>query len=100
MLFSLSKSKKSYVASNNTSSKPDNKSPNSNRPTKLGRYVTCDDIFYSGYLGLGNQMFKLAAVIYVAELTGRQPVLQARNWTRSIDQVKYLPWPFIIADDL
>ena len=46
--------------------------------------------FYGGFAdgrGLGNQMFDLAAVVYVSELTGRQPAILKLNNTIALDQV-------------
>ena len=37
--------------------------------------------------GLGNQMFDLAAVVYVAELTGRQPAILKANYQMAFDEV-------------
>jgi len=52
----------------------------------IGNYVS----FYGGFAdgrGLGNQMFDLAAVVYVAQLTGRQPAILKFNYTIGLDEV-------------
>jgi len=57
--------------------------------TRVDKYVG----FYGGYIdgrGLGNQMFNLAAVIYVAQLTGRQPAILKCNYTMGLDEVSDL----------
>ena len=46
--------------------------------------------FHDGFADgrrLGNQMFNIAAVIYVAELTVRQPAILTFNYTIELDEV-------------
>lgn len=53
---------------------------------QVNRYVS----FYGGFAdgrGLGNQMFDLAAVVYVAELTGRQPGILIFDYKLALDEV-------------
>jgi len=52
----------------------------------VDRYISFHGGFADGR-GLGNQMFNLAAVIYVAELTGRQPAILKFNYTIEMDKV-------------
>ena len=52
----------------------------------IGNYVS----FYGGFADgrrLGNQMFNLAVVVYVAKLTGRQPAILKFNYTIGLDKV-------------
>jgi galactoside 2-L-fucosyltransferase 1/2 len=50
------------------------------------RYVTFGRIFDDGR-GIGNQLFVLAAVLYVAELTGRQPVIFNLTYATEIEKM-------------
>ena len=52
----------------------------------VGKYVSFGGGFADGR-GLGNQMFNLAAVIYVAELTGRQPGILTFSYKIALDEV-------------
>ena len=53
---------------------------------RVDRYVSFHGGFADGR-GLGNQMFDLAAVIYVAELTGRQPGILNFSYKIAVDEV-------------
>jgi len=52
----------------------------------VGKYVSFAGGFADGR-GLGNQMFHLAAVIYVAELTGRQPGILTFPYKLALDEI-------------
>jgi len=53
---------------------------------RADRYVTFSGGFKDGR-GLGNQMFDFAAVVYVAEMSGRVPVMEHVDFVQGIDQV-------------
>ena len=50
------------------------------------KYVSFAGGFADGR-GLGNQMFDIAAVVYVAELTGRQPGILSFRYKLALDEV-------------
>jgi len=52
----------------------------------VDRYVSFHGGFADGR-GLGNQMFNLAAVVYVAALTGRQPGILTFHYKIALDEV-------------
>jgi len=52
----------------------------------VDKYVSFEGGFADGR-GLGNQMFNLAAVIYVARLTGRQPAILKFKYKIQLDEV-------------
>ncbi len=46
--------------------------------------------FWGGFKdgrGLGNQMFNIAAMVYVAELSGRRPIMEKVGFTQMVDEV-------------
>jgi len=53
---------------------------------RVDRYVSFAGGFADGR-GLGNQMFDLAVVVYVAELTGREPGILTFDYVLALDQV-------------
>jgi len=57
-----------------------------NSTLNVDRFVSFSGGFADGR-GLGNQMFDLAAVVYVAELTGRQPGILKFNYKLGLDEV-------------
>ena len=83
-LSSLSRSNTSSFRSNSSATA----SSNTSSPQTLGvdKYVSCDYHIADGR-GLGNQMFDLAAVVYVAQLTGRQPSLLIYTRKLMLDEV-------------
>ena len=57
------------------------------RPTQVDRYVALSSGGFPDGRGLGNQMFDLATVLYVAELTGRRPAWLRSDNTFALEQV-------------
>ena len=55
----------------------------------VDKYISFHGGFADGR-GLGNQMFNLAAIIYVAVLTGRQPAILKFNYKIQLDEVFHL----------
>lgn len=56
------------------------------KPNDVSQYVTCDFQFIKTH-GLGNQLFIFASIIYVSQLTGRQPAINGLRDGITIERV-------------
>ena len=79
-------SSSSSTSTTTTSTTSTTTSPIKNRTADVDKYVSFHGGFADGR-GLGNQMFDLAAVVYVAELTGRQPAMLIFDYKVGVDEV-------------